>query len=52
MSERIDCTDPERLAEGIETEDQLGKLRGLGCDVGRGYLFSRPVPAVQLRELL
>jgi EAL domain-containing protein (putative c-di-GMP-specific phosphodiesterase class I) len=32
------------LAEGIETEPQLQRLRELGCDLGQGYLFSRAVP--------
>ena len=31
------------VAEGIETEDQLAALRDLGCPLGQGYLFSRPV---------
>jgi diguanylate cyclase (GGDEF)-like protein len=33
------------VAEGIETKAQADKLRELGCDLGQGYLFSRPVPA-------
>jgi diguanylate cyclase (GGDEF)-like protein/PAS domain S-box-containing protein len=33
----------ETVAEGIETNDQLDRVRALGCDVGQGYLFSRPV---------
>jgi diguanylate cyclase (GGDEF)-like protein/PAS domain S-box-containing protein len=33
----------ETVAEGIETTDQLDRVRALGCDVGQGYLFSRPV---------
>jgi diguanylate cyclase (GGDEF)-like protein len=32
------------LAEGIETEPQLQRLRELGCDLGQGYLFSRAIP--------
>jgi diguanylate cyclase (GGDEF)-like protein/PAS domain S-box-containing protein len=32
------------VAEGIETEDQALLLRAAGCDLGQGYLFSRPVP--------
>ena len=32
------------VAEGIETERQAERLLELGCDLGQGYLFSRPVP--------
>ncbi len=32
------------VAEGIETVQQLERMRGLGCETGQGYLFSRPVP--------
>ena len=39
-------------AEGVETEAQLAKLRAEGCDEVQGYLFSRPVPAVQLPALI
>lgn len=31
------------VAEGVETEQQLGKLTQLGCDCVQGYIFSRPV---------
>lgn len=37
------------VAEGIETEAQRAFLSGIGCDQGQGYLFSRPVPAEQVR---
>ena len=40
------------VAEGIETDDQVDRLRELGCDLGQGYLFSRPVPAEQTAVLL
>lgn len=33
----------EVVAEGIETENQLWQLRSLGCKLGQGYLFSKPV---------
>jgi diguanylate cyclase (GGDEF)-like protein/PAS domain S-box-containing protein len=32
------------LAEGIETEDEWRFLRAHGCQLGQGYLFSRPIP--------
>lgn len=31
------------LAEGIETAEQLKRLREMGCDEGQGYLLGRPV---------
>ena len=37
--------DIEILAEGIETEYQLGVLREMGCSYGQGYLFGQPAPA-------
>ena len=33
------------VAEGVETQEQLDKLRALGCDKVQGYYFSRPLPA-------
>jgi diguanylate cyclase (GGDEF)-like protein/PAS domain S-box-containing protein len=40
------------LAEGVETADHLEILRKEGCDEYQGYLFSKPLPADQLAELL
>ena len=39
-------------AEGVETEDQLEKLKEEGCTEVQGYLFSKPVPAAQAALLL
>jgi EAL domain-containing protein (putative c-di-GMP-specific phosphodiesterase class I)/anti-sigma regulatory factor (Ser/Thr protein kinase) len=38
------------VAEGIEDEATLQTLERLGCDIGQGYLFSRPVPAPVLEQ--
>lgn len=36
------------VAEGIETNDQMIRLRELGCSEGQGFLFSHPVPTQQV----
>lgn len=41
----------ETVAEGIETPDQLVTLIAAGCDLGQGYLFSRPLEATHLHGL-
>ena len=40
------------VAEGTETETQIGTLRRLGCEMAQGYLFSRPAPAEVIADLL
>jgi diguanylate cyclase (GGDEF)-like protein/PAS domain S-box-containing protein len=40
------------VAEGVETDNQVGFLHALGCHVGQGYLFSKPVPAADFQKLL
>jgi diguanylate cyclase (GGDEF)-like protein/PAS domain S-box-containing protein len=40
------------IAEGIEAYQQAEILRRLGCAVGQGFLFARPMPADQCVELL
>jgi diguanylate cyclase (GGDEF)-like protein/PAS domain S-box-containing protein len=40
------------IAEGIEGWQQLEKLRELGCALGQGHLFSKPVPAKNCKLFL
>ena len=40
------------VAEGIETEAQRGRLLGLGCVLGQGYLFAPPLDAEDFWHLL
>lgn len=36
------------VAEGIELVHESHKLQALGCDVGQGYLYAKPMPKAQL----
>lgn len=40
------------LAEGVETQTQLVKLKRLGCDRIQGFVFSRPVPEDEAMQFL
>lgn len=40
------------VAEGIETVEQFTCLAKLGCQYGQGYLFGKPLPAVEATKLL
>ena len=40
------------VAEGVETRQQLDYLCSIGCDLGQGYLISRPLPADELEAKL
>jgi diguanylate cyclase (GGDEF)-like protein/PAS domain S-box-containing protein len=40
------------IAEGVETAQQSDMLKAMGCDLGQGYLFSRPIAAQAFEDLL
>ncbi|MCU7905858.1 MAG: EAL domain-containing protein [Candidatus Thiodiazotropha sp. (ex Epidulcina cf. delphinae)] len=40
------------VAEGVETEVQADFLRSEGCQIGQGYLYSRPLPSKELEVYL
>jgi len=39
-------------AEGVETQEQLDKVRAEGCTEMQGYIFSRPMPAHEIPQFL
>lgn len=49
MAHAMDAT---VIAEGIENREQMQVLINLGCDIGQGYLFSRPKPPQEIIKLL
>jgi len=42
----------QTVAEGIEHLHQVAELHAMGCDLGQGYLFNRPLPAAQAEAML
>ena len=40
------------IAEGVETEQQMLKLKEMGCDIVQGYYFARPMPAEEFEAYL
>ena len=40
------------VAEGVETCEQARFLKDIGCSYAQGYLFSKPVPEEQFRQLI
>ncbi|MCW9031772.1 MAG: EAL domain-containing protein, partial [Gammaproteobacteria bacterium] len=38
------------IAEGVETEKTLIKLRELGCDYAQGYYIAKPMPSTEIQQ--
>ncbi len=43
--------DFEVVAEGVERDDQVVQLLSLGCEIGQGYRFAKPLPGAQMSAL-
>jgi EAL domain-containing protein (putative c-di-GMP-specific phosphodiesterase class I) len=48
----IRALDLQVIAEGVETEADLRRVREVGFDYAQGYFFSRPIAAPALASLL
>jgi EAL domain-containing protein (putative c-di-GMP-specific phosphodiesterase class I) len=44
--------DVQTVAEGVEHQTQFQRLQELGCFLGQGFLFSRPLDPRSLEQLL
>jgi diguanylate cyclase (GGDEF)-like protein len=44
--------DMTTVAEGVETNDHLQRVRAAGCDQAQGYLFSKPVPVERIPAII
>lgn len=42
----------ESVAEGVETQEQLDRIKQVGCDYIQGYFFSKPLPIVEFEKYL
>jgi diguanylate cyclase (GGDEF)-like protein len=40
------------VVEGVETEEQAAALLELGCEIGQGYLFARPMPGKEIPNMV
>jgi EAL domain-containing protein (putative c-di-GMP-specific phosphodiesterase class I) len=40
------------VAEGLETQEQVAFFREKGCEIGQGYFFSKPIPALEAEAML
>lgn len=43
--------DLEAVAEGVETAEQIQRLRDAGCDIVQGYFLSKPMPVGEFEAL-
>jgi EAL domain-containing protein (putative c-di-GMP-specific phosphodiesterase class I) len=47
-----DAVGMSTVAEGVETREQLEKLKSLGCDIVQGFYLAKPMRAAAMESLL
>jgi EAL domain-containing protein (putative c-di-GMP-specific phosphodiesterase class I) len=40
------------IVEGVETEEQVSKLKEIGCEIAQGRYFAKPLPSEAVETLL
>ena len=40
------------VAEGVETGEQLDRIKEIGCDYVQGYFYSKPLPIKEFEQYL
>ena len=40
------------VAEGVEEEAQLERLKRIGCDFVQGYFYSKPLPVAEFEDFV
>ncbi|MFI3174036.1 MAG: bifunctional diguanylate cyclase/phosphodiesterase [Bacillota bacterium] len=38
------------ICEGVETDEQIAFLKSIGCEMGQGYVFARPMPVLEYEK--
>lgn len=49
MAKKLDL---KTVAEGIETQAQAEAVKAMGCDIGQGYYWARPIAGNEFLELI
>ena len=39
------------IVEGVETEEQVRKLKEIGCEMAQGHYFAEPLPSEAVETL-
>lgn len=47
MTQKLDI---QVVCEGVETEEQVELLRQIGCEIGQGYYYSKPIPVNEFHQ--
>ena len=52
IAEMLNRLDTDMVAEGVETKEQLARVKDIHCSTIQGYYFDRPLPYVDFEKRL